>query len=392
MRFRILALFGARVLFGQERANIDALIQLQSKGCEVLCVIRPEDWPELVELRSHLDARGLRWTTARYMDYPRPGWVRRVLMSIPGAYLQGNAELRKIIREFRPTHFHAFNPFYVACFYSTLKASRIPMVYRSGDSPTRHNAFYRSIWSFIKERAAHFVADSQFIKRELIATGVGEDKVTVLYAPPPARSSDPPVELPPASQAPGALRFVYIGQLTPGKGVGLAVEAIRIVRQAGWEAELVVAGRISDWSGDDWARDLRDQAMADPLIRQSVHFLGFVENVPDLLRQCSVHLAPSVRPEPYGLVVVEAKRSGIPSIVFASGGMPELMDDGVDGMITTAFTAEGLAAAMTTYLQTPGLAARHGMAALNSLDKLRLDKFADAWLSAYANVAIAGEL
>ena len=48
---RIIALFGARSYFGQERANIETLASLQEKGCAVLCAIRNEDWPELIELR-----------------------------------------------------------------------------------------------------------------------------------------------------------------------------------------------------------------------------------------------------------------------------------------------------------------------------------------------------
>ncbi len=54
---RILALFGARVIFGQERANIEVLAALRDVGCEVLCVIRPEEWPEIMAVRAALDAR-----------------------------------------------------------------------------------------------------------------------------------------------------------------------------------------------------------------------------------------------------------------------------------------------------------------------------------------------
>lgn len=37
---------------------MDALAALGDEGCEVLCVIRPEAWPELMALREILDARG----------------------------------------------------------------------------------------------------------------------------------------------------------------------------------------------------------------------------------------------------------------------------------------------------------------------------------------------
>src|SRR5580693_1280718 len=93
---RILALFGARVLFGQELANIEALAALQEEGCQVLCVIRPEEWPEV-----------LAWSTAPYIDYPIRGWLIHVAIQDPIAFLRGNAALRRILQSFAPTHIHA---------------------------------------------------------------------------------------------------------------------------------------------------------------------------------------------------------------------------------------------------------------------------------------------
>ena len=57
---RIIALFGARAYFGQERANIETLVSLQEGGCDVVCAIRNEEWPELVEfVRGRIAASGI---------------------------------------------------------------------------------------------------------------------------------------------------------------------------------------------------------------------------------------------------------------------------------------------------------------------------------------------
>jgi glycosyltransferase involved in cell wall biosynthesis len=380
-------LFGTRVIFGQERATLDALAALRDEGCEVLCVIRPEEWPELMALRKILDARGLAWVTAPYIDYPVRGWLMRIALHNPVSYVKGNLAFRRIVRAYSPTHIHVVNAFYVAAFYSALRSIAVPMVYRAEDRPTTHNPFWRALWRFIVRRTALFVANSQYIKGELIASGVDEARVTVLYAPPPRRVGAPPVEIPAPANDPDAFRFVYVGQLIPGKGVDLLVDAFRSIASAHPNAQLLIAGRISDWSGDDWARALRDRTNSDPLIGGRVHFLGLVEDAPEVVRLCHVHVAPSVQEEPYGLVVVEAKNVGRPSIIFRSGGMSELVEDGVDGAVVESRSAAGLAQAMLAYAADSELAAAHGLAASRSMAKLGFESFARRWREIYQQTA-----
>jgi glycosyltransferase involved in cell wall biosynthesis len=190
-------------------------------------------------------------------------------------------------------------------------------------------------------------------------------------------------QIPETTRSDRAFRFVYAGQLTPEKGVDVLVEAFCRVCSKFDRAYLLLAGRISDWSGDDWARALRDHVRRDRNLRHRVHFLGWVKNVPDLMRQCHVHVCPSMWEEPYGLVAVEAKSVGVPSIVFPSGGLKELIAHGTNGWITESKTAGDLADALEYYLLNPGMAEEHGRNARTSLSALRLDSFSERWLSVY---------
>jgi len=386
-RLRILALFGARVLFGQERANIEVLAALRDEGAEVLCVIRPEEWPELLAMRGALEARGLAWTPAPYIDFPVRGWFLHVALHGPPAYLKGNAALKRIARAFAPTHIYAFNALYVASFHSALRGLVAPMVYRAGDAPVRHNPVWRALWRFVVARTTAFVTNSAYIKAQLVQSGAQPERVTVIYTPPPRRSDPVAVEIPQAANAPDAFRFVYVGQLIARKGVHLLIDGFRAIAAAHPNAQLLIAGRISDWSGDDWARDLRDRTRSDPLIGERVHFLGLVEDAPELMRLCHVHLAPSVKEEPYGLVVVEAKSVARPSIIFRSGGMTELVEGGVDGAVVDEKSADGLAKAMLVYAENPDLAAAHGKTAAESIAKLGFDSFSRRWREVFDQAA-----
>src|SRR6516162_8503113 len=64
---RIIVPFGNLMLWGQERANIDALYALKQTGCEVLFLVRKEHWAE--PLRGELSARGLSWVIAPFMRH-----------------------------------------------------------------------------------------------------------------------------------------------------------------------------------------------------------------------------------------------------------------------------------------------------------------------------------
>ena len=113
-RPRILALFGARVIFGAERENIDVLSALREEGCEVLCLVRHEAWND--HIPAVLQVHGLPSQRVPYIDGWLRGWRLWIIVRNPVALIAGNWRLLQVLRKFRPTHFHAFNPLYVLSF------------------------------------------------------------------------------------------------------------------------------------------------------------------------------------------------------------------------------------------------------------------------------------
>jgi glycosyltransferase involved in cell wall biosynthesis len=382
---RIIALFGARVIYGQERANIETLAQLRARGCHVLCVVRDEDWPELISLRRALEQRDLECVKIPYIDYPVRGWLLHAFRRNLRVYRRANRQLVDLARSFRATHIHAFNPLYVAAFRTGLGELPTPLIYRCGDAPVVHNAFYRWTWSFIKKRTIHFVADSRFIEGLLRSTGIENDRISVIYAPAPLRTAN--AELPPipGTTVDDVFRFVYAGQLNSAKGVDVMTEAFAQIAKDFTNVHLIVAGALA--ASDPWLHELRSRIAAGASGGQ-IHFVGFVEDIPGLLGACDVHLAPSRSPEPYGLVVVEAKQAGRPSIIFASGGMRELVENEVDGFSLETKTPSALASAMRRYLCEHGLAKRHGQKAIESIDRLRIPDFGRRWYEVYACTSV----
>jgi glycosyltransferase involved in cell wall biosynthesis len=374
-----LALFGARVIFGAERDNIETLAALREQGCEVLCLVRHEGWNEHVP--AALNARGLAWRKVPYIDGWLPGWRMRIMLRNPVAFIVGNWRFLKIARKFRPTHIHAFNSIYIMSFLAAIVLMRTPMIYRAGEKPVIHRWVWRILWRFVVARTWCFVPVSRFIAGELKATKVKAERIEVIHGIPSKRPGKEVLPAVPPSD--GAIDIVFVGQITEAKGAHLLVRAFRSIAESNERARLLIAGRISEWSGDKWARELRDSVARDPVLRTRVIFLGFVENVPELLRGRELLVAPSLVEEGLPLVVMEAKAAGVPSIVFPSGGLPEMIQDGVDGFICRDKSIAALSEALKAYIDDPSIAVRHGAAARASLDRLGVPQFASRWLAVY---------
>jgi len=82
-------------------------------------------------------------------------------------------------------------------------------------------------------------------------------------------------------------------------------------------------------------------------------------------------LVPSIWPEAFGIVVIEAMASGRPVIASRIGGIPDLVRDEVTGLLVQNGDAEALAAAMIRLLADRELASRLGAAALEFSHELR---------------------
>lgn len=118
---------------------------------------------------------------------------------------------------------------------------------------------------------------------------------------------------------------LFLGRLSPHKGVGLAVHAAAAAGR-----RLVLAGSFTVPSEELYfERELR------PLLGSAVHWLGEVgrnEKKSLLSRACCL-LFPVRWEEPFGLVLVEALACGTPVVALRAGSVPEILADGTTGII-----------------------------------------------------------
>jgi glycosyltransferase involved in cell wall biosynthesis len=125
-----------------------------------------------------------------------------------------------------------------------------------------------------------------------------------------------------------------LGVIARWKGQDLFLNMAKRLIEQGTKARFVVIGaEIYDTRGQDRGlkQALQDEAHALG-IAERVLFAGFRENV-EAINGLDVLVHASIRPEPFGRVILEAMACGVPVVAAAAGGVLELVDDGENGLL-----------------------------------------------------------
>ncbi|MBL4844919.1 MAG: glycosyltransferase family 4 protein [Planctomycetes bacterium] len=157
----------------------------------------------------------------------------------------------------------------------------------------------------------------------------------------------------------GASLALLLGRLTPRKGHRLALAALKRTRG---DLHLVIAGGEAP-GHPGYARELRAQIARSPCWRR-VHLLPRGSHDPwSLLAASDLVLVPSVEPESFGLVALEAMLSGRPVLASAEGGLGELVIPEETGLLLPP-EPEAWASAWERLAKAPDLRASWGAAGL----------------------------
>jgi glycosyltransferase involved in cell wall biosynthesis len=132
----------------------------------------------------------------------------------------------------------------------------------------------------------------------------------------------------PYNPAPRGQYLAFLGRISPEKGIEHAIE---IAHRAG--QRLRIAAKI-DRTDDAYWHSRVKRLVSGPLIE----FVGEVseEDKPSFLGNASALLFPIDWPEPFGLVMIEAMSCGTPVIAWPRGSVPEIVEPGVTGFITSS--------------------------------------------------------
>lgn len=150
--------------------------------------------------------------------------------------------------------------------------------------------------------------------------------------------------------------FITASHLLEWKGQGLGVDAARLLRDRGVDFRWFFCGSQID---PEFALGLRRQIEAADL-GSRVRLLDQREDVPDLFGAADLVVHTSIRPEPFGMAVIEAMSVGTPVVGPAEGAIAGIVRDDVDGRLYKPRDATALADTIQGLLADPTVRRRLG--------------------------------
>ena len=173
------------------------------------------------------------------------------------------------------------------------------------------------------------------------------------------------------------LRFGFMGTLSEPKGVRWLIEQFQALP---FDATLQIAGR----------GQLDDEARFKALAAESprISFVGY-QTPEAFYKQIDVAIVPSIWNEPFGMVAVEACAYAKPVIASRMGGLPEIIQDPLNGLLCNPDDPDSLGLAMLKLHQQPALLARlSSQARVSVASLLDTDLMLDSYQSIFAQTLL----
>jgi glycosyltransferase involved in cell wall biosynthesis len=285
------------------------------------------------------------------------------------------------IRQFKPDIVHGIMESYaggalVLCKYFFPKAKRI-LTLQSGDldDAKKQSKFLIKIFFKIIHFAPHKItAISNFLAKRAINLGVKKENVFVIPNG---------VDLSRFSKSEEKIkdRVVYVGRLSWEKGLNYLIEAWVSVIKAVPSAKLVIIGEGKE-------REAIKKMIKELKITDSVILTGNLayEKVPSEIKRSEIFVCPSLA-EGLGIVFIEAQACGVPPIGTRVGGIPDVIQDGENGLLIEPKNSDQIRDAILKLLNDKELAKRLGERGLETCKRFEWKKILEEIDEIYQDIS-----
>ncbi len=273
------------------------------------------------------------------------------------------------LKRTRPDIIHCHNMHY----FSKPHARTIARLSKELEVPlvlTAHNVWDDNLFLDLARNIHwdHIIAVSHFIKRELIGVGVPHKKIAVIHHGIDQFAYNPKIQYKSIFKKYPQLKrkkvVFHPARMGLAKGCDVTIKALRRIRERVPNIMLILAGtkNIIDWA----LTQQKDIAYMVNLIdffkmRKNVLIDAFkLEDMPKLYAASDVCVYPSSSSEPFGLTMLEALSSAKPMVVTETGGMPEIVKDGINGFVVPIKDFEALASRVIQLISNNELRDRLG--------------------------------
>jgi glycosyltransferase involved in cell wall biosynthesis len=307
----------------------------------------------------------------------RSGWLEAQVRAggLPCAMVAGNGlgdagvllNLIRLVKNQSVDVIHAHEFYMNALGAAVSRLTGVPLVMTvHGKSYYPEKARRIAIYRMAGKRAAAVVAVSNDLRRFFSQTvALPVDRVQVIYngieLRPDIERRDRTERCKELGIPAGSSIVGTVGNLYPVKGHIHLIRAARTILDQRPETRVVILGR-----GDQRETLLREAV--DLGIQDRIHLPGYRDDTAKWLEIMDVFVLPSLS-EGLPLSLLEAMAAGIPSVGTKVGGIPEVIDDGVTGLLAASGDSRSLAGKISSLLADPVYARELGDAGRRHIER-----------------------
>ncbi len=337
----ILLVHGNAERYGSDRAALSLARGLHALGLDVTVAL-----PEPCALEDALVAAGVRTVHLDVAPFrPRVftigAFIRYALFDLP----RGVVRSQRAARRWDLVH---LNTSILLGGLIGAALARRPVVMHVRESHAGYERSWRLYGRVIRWCATRVIATSTAIEAECRAAGIA--RTTTIH--------DGVDFAPPRHDPSPAGTVLAVGRINDWKGHDVLIEAIARLHQRNVPLELEIAGDA--YPGQEQRVDDLRELAARRGVGDHVRLLGWVDDVSSLHERAAIFVQPSVRPEPFGLALVDAMASGVASIATDAGGPQDIIQHGRTGLLVPMGDVDALADALEALAKDDGLRERLG--------------------------------
>lgn len=150
-----------------------------------------------------------------------------------------------------------------------------------------------------------------------------------------------------------------VGRLTPWKGQKVFLAAAQQLAEQNDQYRFILVGDDAVGRVPGYREELKRLSNRG-VLQGRVQLVGHREDVLDIMAACDVLVHASTKPEPFGIVIVEAMAMAKPVIATAIGGPLDIIEDKIDGLLVPPGDVSAVAEAIQWLIDNTELAARMG--------------------------------
>ena len=322
MRVVVLCLSPSRG--GLELYALEEIRQLIKRGHECFAVVSPNSY-----LSETLEKENIPFST--------------LSLSFKRLPIIAAKQLKDILTRFNATtlHFHWGNDLYLAALAKSMFKQKLSLVHTRHMNLTRNKKDIIHKWFY--EKIDLLLAGTKLLQNDARKYLVlPAEKIKLLYIgvrEPIKENTNCEQFFNQTSFERRKLNLAIFGRIEEGKGQHLLTEAMQRMIADGKDISLTLIGHTMD---ANYKEELTQEIQS---INKYIQFKEFVSDAADCM-SCFDVIVLSTHCETFGLVLVEAMRSGVAVVGTNAGGVPEIITDGVSGLLVEPRNSKSMQAAI----------------------------------------------